>query len=40
MMINNSFYRDLQRGKQAEVMVANAFREMDYDVFDISDDPK
>ena len=34
--MNNNFYIDLNRGRQAEVMVANAFRSMGYDVMDVS----
>lgn len=32
----SDFLKDLQRGKQGEVMVANAFRKMNYDVQDVS----
>ena len=35
-MINNDFYNCLQRGRQAEVMVSNAFRTMGYEVLDVS----
>lgn len=34
--MSNDFYKDLQRGRQAEVMVANAFRSMGYDVMDMT----
>lgn len=38
-MINNDFYLCLERGRQAEVMVANAFRSMGYDVMDVTKNP-
>ena len=38
-MINNSFYLCLERGRQAEVMVMNAFRSMGYDVMDVTKNP-
>ena len=39
MMNNNSFYLDLKRGRQAEVLVANAFRMMGYGVMDVTKNP-
>lgn len=38
--MSDDFYKDLQRGRQAEVMVANAFRSMDYDVMDMTKNVK
>ena len=35
-MINNDFYMCLERGRQAEMMVMNAFRSMGYEVMDVS----
>ena len=32
------FFTDLERGKQAEVLVAKAFVGMGYSVFDVSED--
>ena len=34
-----SFYQDLSRGRQAEVLVSNAFRMMGYEVTDVTKDP-
>ena len=33
------FLNDLKRGRQAEVLVANAFRLMGYDVLDMTKNP-
>lgn len=38
--MNNDFYLDLKRGRQAEVMVMNAFRSMNYGVMDVTKNPK
>lgn len=35
-MKNTNFWKDLERGRQAEVLVANAFSMMNYDVMDVS----
>lgn len=34
-----NFLLDLERGRQAEVLVANAFRMMGYDVMDVTNNP-
>lgn len=34
----SDFYKDLQRGKQAEIMVANAFENMHYRVTNVTMD--
>ena len=38
-MNNIEFFIDLKRGRQAEVLVANAFRMMGYDVMDLTKNP-
>ena len=37
--MNNSFFIDLARGAQGEVLVANAFVEMGYEVMSVSKNP-
>ena len=38
-MDNINFLTDLSRGRQAEVLVMNAFRTMGYDVIDLTNNP-